>query len=112
MAWRSQRNHEEVAALGASIARQAAASMAGLLDARDMTRTDLAAAMGVSTGRVSQILSGDENLTVRSLAAAALALQAHVEIRFHETPSAGQATRSDAGDPSFGPASPVFPFAH
>ncbi|MDX3078430.1 helix-turn-helix transcriptional regulator [Streptomyces sp. MI02-7b] len=110
MAWRSQRNHEEVVELGASIARQAAASMAGLLAARDMTRTELATAMGVSTGRVSQILSGDENLTVRSLAAAALALQAHVEIRFHDTPSAGKGTRPDAGDPSYGPTSPSVPF--
>ena len=32
-----------------------------------ISRADLAQAMGVSPGRVSQILSGDENLTLRTL---------------------------------------------
>lgn len=46
------------------------------------TRSDLAAAMGVSPGRVSQIMSGDANLTVRTLAAVAEALDADVQITF------------------------------
>ena len=33
-----------------------------------MTRADLAREMGVTPGRVSQILSGDENVTLRTLA--------------------------------------------
>ncbi|MFD0383253.1 hypothetical protein ACFQ2B_15445 [Streptomyces stramineus] len=40
--------------------------------------------MGVSPGRVSQILSGDENLTMRSLAAVADALDMRIEISFAE----------------------------
>src|SRR5215471_16810605 len=36
-----------------------------------VSRADLAQSMGVSPGRVSQILSGDENLTLRTLSAAA-----------------------------------------
>ncbi|MFG2121823.1 helix-turn-helix domain-containing protein [Streptomyces sp. NPDC048710] len=67
---------------GAQLARQATASLAGLLAGLGKTRSDLAKAMGVSPGRVSQIMSGDANLTVRTLAAAAEALGADVEIRF------------------------------
>ena len=43
---------------------------------RGITRADLAARMGVSPGRVSQILGGGENLTLRTLAALASALDA------------------------------------
>ena len=47
---------------------------------RDLTRADLAARMGVSPGRVSQILSGGENLTLRTLAALSTALDARFDI--------------------------------
>lgn len=47
---------------------------------RGLTRTDLAARMGVSPGRVSQILGGGENLTLRTLAALSTALDAHFDI--------------------------------
>jgi transcriptional regulator with XRE-family HTH domain len=43
-------------------------------------RAELAQAMGVSPGRVSQILSGDENLTLRTLASVVSALGARVEV--------------------------------
>jgi transcriptional regulator with XRE-family HTH domain len=43
---------------------------------RGLSRADLAARMGVSPGRVSQILSGGENLTLRTLAALSTALDA------------------------------------
>ncbi|WP_051927259.1 helix-turn-helix domain-containing protein [Streptomyces durhamensis] len=66
----------------ARIARQATASLAGLLTGLGKTRSDLAASMGVSPGRVSQIMSGDANLTVRTLAAVAEALDADVQITF------------------------------
>ena len=68
----------------ARLARQAATSLAGLLAESGVSRSDLAKTMGVSPGRVSQILSGDANLTVRSLAAAADALGARVEIKFFD----------------------------
>jgi transcriptional regulator with XRE-family HTH domain len=48
-----------------------------------ISRADLAQSMGVSPGRVSQILSGDENLTVRTLSSVAAALGAEVEMILH-----------------------------
>jgi transcriptional regulator with XRE-family HTH domain len=45
-----------------------------------LTRADLAARMGVSPGRVSQILGGGENLTLRTLAALSTALEARFDI--------------------------------
>src|SRR6516162_1946867 len=47
---------------------------------RGISRADLAARMGVSPGRVSQILGGGENLTLRTLAALSTALDAHFDI--------------------------------
>jgi transcriptional regulator with XRE-family HTH domain len=47
---------------------------------RGLTRADLAARIGVSPGRVSQILSGGENLTLRTLAALSTALDARFDI--------------------------------
>jgi transcriptional regulator with XRE-family HTH domain len=47
---------------------------------RGLTRADLAARMGVSPGRVSQILGGGENLTLRTLATLATALDARFGI--------------------------------
>jgi transcriptional regulator with XRE-family HTH domain len=41
---------------------------------RGLARADLAARMGVSPGRVSQILGGGENLTLRTLAMLSVAL--------------------------------------
>jgi DNA-binding phage protein len=39
--------------------------------------------MGVSPGRVSQILSGDENLTLRTLSSVVTALGAEFEVNLH-----------------------------
>jgi plasmid maintenance system antidote protein VapI len=47
---------------------------------RGITRADLAARMGVSPGRVSQILGGGENLTLRTLAALSVALDARFDV--------------------------------
>jgi transcriptional regulator with XRE-family HTH domain len=47
---------------------------------RGLTRADLAGRMGVSPGRVSQILGGGENLTLRTLAAMSTALDARFDI--------------------------------
>ena len=46
-----------------------------------MTRTALAAAMGVSKARISQILSGNDNLTLKSLVAVAIGLESRIEVR-------------------------------
>ena len=45
-----------------------------------ISRADLAHSMGVSPGRVSQILSGEENLTLRTLSSVVNALGARVEV--------------------------------
>jgi transcriptional regulator with XRE-family HTH domain len=50
---------------------------------RGLTRADLAARMGVSPGRVSQILGGGENLTLRTLAALSTALDARFGIELN-----------------------------
>ena len=44
-----------------------------------MSRAQLAKAMNVSPGRVSQVLSGDENLTLRTLSGMLAALGAQVD---------------------------------
>jgi transcriptional regulator with XRE-family HTH domain len=58
---------------------------------RGLTRADLASRMGVSPGRISQVLSGGENLTLRTIASLATALDARFEmdLRPRETGSAG-----------------------
>ncbi|GAA3035960.1 transcriptional regulator with XRE-family HTH domain [Streptomyces olivoverticillatus] len=87
MAWRQTAEEGPAAQqAGSRLAREATASLAGLLAERGMTRKDLAECMGVSPGRVSQILSGGENLTLRSLAAVAESLGATVEIVFRDRP--------------------------
>jgi len=84
---------------------------------RGLTRADLASRMGVSPGRISQVLSGGENLTLRTLASIATALDARFEmdLRPRETgngtvdatpqPAPAAAERSPARTPSFGRAS-------
>jgi transcriptional regulator with XRE-family HTH domain len=47
-----------------------------------ITRADLAGRMGVSSGRVSQVLSGGENLTLRTLVSLATALDGRFDVRF------------------------------
>jgi len=46
-----------------------------------LTRADLAGRMGVSPGRVSQVLSGGENLTLRTLAALSTALDTQFDVQ-------------------------------
>ena len=45
-----------------------------------LSRAELAARMGVSPGRISQILGGGENLTLRTLAALTSALDARFDV--------------------------------
>lgn len=46
-----------------------------------ISRADLAKRLGVTPGRVSQVLSGDENLTLRTIGQVAQALHAYVDVR-------------------------------
>jgi len=48
-----------------------------------LSRADLASRMGVSPGRVSQVLSGGENITLRTLASLAAAVDAQFEVQLH-----------------------------
>ena len=52
-----------------------------------LTRAELAERMGVSPGRVSQILSGGENLTSRTLVALSTALDARFSIELRPVKS-------------------------
>jgi transcriptional regulator with XRE-family HTH domain len=73
-----------------------------------VSRAELAARMGVSPGRVSQILGGGENLTLRTLAALATALDARFDFELSslKTPDAytsrgGASTAPGANHHSF-----------
>ena len=82
---------------------------------RGLTRADLAARMGVSPGRVSQILGGGENLTLRTLAALSTALDARFDIELSspkaEDTYTSRETRSRGGpaesEPPLLPARPA-----
>ena len=51
------------------------------MEERGMTQADLAREMGVSRARVSQILRGNDNLTLKSIVAVAIALESRVELQ-------------------------------
>jgi antitoxin component HigA of HigAB toxin-antitoxin module len=61
-----------------------------------LTRAELASRMGVSPGRISQVLSGGENLTLRTLAALSTALDAQFDVQL--------TSRKPVSDAGFGPA--------
>ena len=65
-----------------------------------LSRADLASRMGVSPGRVSQILGGGENLTLRTLAALSTALDARFDVELSALKSGDtyttRAVRADA----------------
>jgi transcriptional regulator with XRE-family HTH domain len=74
----------------------------------DMSKAELARKMGVSPGRVSQILSGDENLTLRTLASVCAALDAQLDVKLVPNdmklvPGGGDARRGDALSPVSSP---------
>lgn len=59
---------------------EATDTLVGLIESLGITQRELAERLGVSPGRVSQILSGAENLTLRSLAAFGWALGLRFEL--------------------------------
>jgi transcriptional regulator with XRE-family HTH domain len=64
---------------------------------RGLTRADLASRMGVSPGRVSQVLSGGENLTLRTLASLATALGGRFELALRPREPVTDGGHGDAG---------------
>src|SRR5712671_6941395 len=69
-----------------------------------ITRADLAARMGVSPGRVSQILGGGENLTLRTLAALSTALDARFDIELSTLKAEDTYTSRGTADAEAAPA--------
>jgi len=59
---------------------EATDTIAGMLASLGISQRELGERLGVSPGRVSQIFSGEENLTLRSLAALAWALGVRFEL--------------------------------
>jgi len=71
---------------------------------RGLSRADLAARMGVSPGRVSQILGGGENLTLRTLAALSTALDAHFDLELSPLKTGDSYTSHGPGQAEAAPA--------
>jgi transcriptional regulator with XRE-family HTH domain len=71
---------------------------------RGLSRADLAARMGVSPGRVSQILGGGENLTLRTLAALSTALDARFDLQLGTLKAEDAYSSHDIADAEAAPA--------
>ena len=65
---------------GRDLVRSVVDEVSWYMTEHKVSRADLAHSMGVSPGRVSQILSGDENLTLRTLSGVMAALGANFEL--------------------------------
>ena len=82
--------HYEFAKVAIDVGEQIAARM----EEREMTQADLAREMGVSRARVSQILRGNDNLTLKSIVAVAIALDSRIDLQLKRERSA-RPRRSD-----------------
>jgi transcriptional regulator with XRE-family HTH domain len=65
----------------ARVPREVTTAITWCMKQQGVSKADLARAMGVTPGRVSQILSGDDNLTLRTLAAVCVALDARLDVK-------------------------------
>jgi transcriptional regulator with XRE-family HTH domain len=65
---------------GRDLVRSVVDEVSWYMTEHKVSRAELAQSMGVSPGRVSQILSGDENLTLRTLSSVLTALGANFEL--------------------------------
>ncbi len=63
------------------------------MEERGLTQADLAREMGVSRARVNQILRGNDNLTLKSIVAVAIALDARVDVQLKPARSARRLSR-------------------
>lgn len=63
-----------------------------------INRRQLAERMGVSPARVTQVLRGSDNLTLKTLVLIANALDAHLEFKLAEGKSALAASREQRGE--------------
>lgn len=62
------------------LSQRVRSAVAWHMDEHGLSRAELARRMGVTPGRVSQLLSGDENLTLKTLSTLATCLGARCEI--------------------------------
>jgi len=65
-----------------------------------LSRAELASRMGVSPGRISQILGGGENLTLRTLAALATALDARFDFELSSLKTPDEYTSRGTATPA------------
>ncbi len=84
----------------ARLPREVTTAVTFFMREHQVTKSELARRLGVTPGRVSQILSGDENLTLRTLAMVCSALDAHIELEL--TPNAGRGERAGGRGPGAG----------
>jgi DNA-binding Xre family transcriptional regulator len=86
---------EQVAYEVSRLGREVTSAITFHLREHGISRTELAARMGLSPGRISQILSGDENLTLQTLATvcAALGVRFHLELQPAEPAQSAQPGR-------------------
>jgi len=78
---RTRHGLDQVAVEVERLPRDTVAAIEVFLQVRGIDERRLAERLGVSSGKVEQLLSGDENLTLNSLACVAAALDAHFEIK-------------------------------
>lgn len=87
-----RRVYEEEVLLG-----EATATVAGMLESLGLSQAELARRLGVTPGRVSQILSGHENIGMRTLGALGWALGVRFELQ--PVPMADRAGTPAVADP-------------
>jgi transcriptional regulator with XRE-family HTH domain len=87
-----RRTYEEELLFG-----EATDTVDALIESLKISQRELARRLGVSEGRVSQVLSGGENLTLRSLAALGWAVGVRFELR--PVPMANRAGTPAESDP-------------
>lgn len=85
----------------ARLPRDVTTAITWFMKERQISKRELAGRMKITPGRVSQILSGDENLTLRTLATVCVALDAHFKVDL--------VPNSDAGVARGGSAAPAWP---
>lgn len=64
----------------ARLQRELSTAVTWFMDERGISKRELARRLKVTPGRISQILSGGENLTLRTLATVCTALDAHLRV--------------------------------
>lgn len=97
---RADRRGDSVAYECARLQQQLIGAISWEMKEQDITRQQLAENMGVSAGRVSQILSGNENLTLKTLAALATALGAHFDVSMWRDKSGSSTSLDGTSSPN------------